>query len=212
MRFLALGDSYTLGEGLAADRSWPVQLAARLRDTGVAVADPVILATTGWSTGDLRAALDACALPPTWMLVTLLIGVNDQYRGADVGKYAAGFRTLLKRAVALAGGDAARTIVVSIPDWGVTPFARRGGRDATQVQREIDAFNAAARAQVARAHAHWVDVTPVSRAPEVRAELVADGLHPNGAQYARWVDAILPVAQDVLGVAGQGSVAGKRTA
>lgn len=196
--FLALGDSYTIGEGVAPGECWPARLTARLRREGVDIADPAIVATTGWATDELAAAMDAAAFAPPYELVTLLIGVNNQYRGRPVDEYRAQFRALLQRAVALAGGNAAHAIVVSIPDWGVTPFAAREGRDEASIAREIDAFNAAACAEADGAGAHWVDVTPLSRAPGARAELVDDDLHPSGAQYARWVDAIVPAAREVL--------------
>ncbi|HEX5352450.1 MAG TPA: SGNH/GDSL hydrolase family protein [Rhodanobacteraceae bacterium] len=197
-RFLALGDSYTIGEGVAPDACWPAQLAARLRGGGVGIDDPRIIATTGWTTDELFAAVDAATFAPSHALVTLLIGVNDQYRGRGVDEYRSRFHALLQRAVGLGGGDATHLIVVSIPDWGGTSFAARGGHDAAVVEREIDAFNAVARAETGRAGAHWVDVTAISRATESRDEVADDGLHPSGAQYARWVDAILPVAGEVL--------------
>lgn len=196
--FLALGDSYTIGEGVAPGERWPVQLVERLRDEGVDVGDPQIVATTGWTTDELAAAMEATPVAPPYDLVTLLIGVNNQYRGRGVDEYRAQFRGLLQRAIELAGGSAAHVIVVSTPDWGVTPFAAREGRDAARVAREIDAFNAAACAEAGSAGAHWVDVTTLSRAPGLRDELVADGLHPSGAQYARWVDGILPAARTIL--------------
>lgn len=201
LAFLALGDSYTIGEGVAPDGRWPVQLVARLRAGGAAVDAPHVVATTGWTTAELSAALDAATLVPPYALVTLLIGVNNQYRGLAVDAYRAEFRALLRRAVDLAGGRATRVVVVSIPDWGVTPFAAREGRAAAAIARAIDAFNAIARAETAAVDARWVDVTVISRAAEVRDEVVADGLHPSAAQYARWVDAILPVARAALGSA-----------
>jgi lysophospholipase L1-like esterase len=196
--FLALGDSYTIGEGVALDERWPVQLAARLREAGIDIADPQIIATTGWTTDELAAAMDTASFARPYDLVTLLVGVNNQYRGRPLDEYSVQFRDLLQRAIHLAGGIAAHVIVVSIPDWGVTPFAAREGRDAARVAREIDAFNAAACAEAGSAGAHWVDVTTLSRAPGSRDELVADGLHPAGAQYARWTAAILPAARKVL--------------
>jgi lysophospholipase L1-like esterase len=196
--FLALGDSYTIGEGVPEAERWPVQLAARLRAQGVAVADPQIVARTGWTTDELSAAMDEAALHPVHALVTLLIGVNNQYRGRPPDEYRTQFRALLARAISLAGGHARHAIVISIPDWGVTPFARAEGRDPQQVASRIDAFNALAREEANAARAQFVDITGLSRAPEVRGMLTADGLHPSGAQYARWVEAIEPVARDVL--------------
>ena len=196
--FLALGDSYTIGEGVTPDERWPTQLIARLRDEGIDIADPQIIANTGWTTDELAVAMDAASFAPPYDLVTLLVGVNNQYRGRGVDEYRAQFHDLLQHAIELAGGDAAHVVVVSIPDWSVTPFAAREGREAARVAREIDAFNAAAHAEAAAAGAHWIDVTTISRASGSRDELVADGLHPSGAQYARWAAAILPVAREVL--------------
>jgi len=198
LRFLALGDSYTIGEGVAPDERWPLQLVARLRGEGIDIGEPRIVATTGWTTDELSAAMETADFTPPYAMVTLLIGVNNQYRGRGVDEYRAQFRDLLQRAIRLAGGIAAHVIVVSIPDWGVTPFAAREGRDAAAIAREIDAFNTIASAEAASAGAARIDVTSISRAPESRGELVGDGLHPSGAQYARWVEAILPVARVIL--------------
>jgi lysophospholipase L1-like esterase len=191
--FLALGDSYTIGEGVAEDGRWPVQLVARLRAAHIEVQAPRIIATTGWTTDELSAAMDAADLAPRYGLVTLLIGVNNQYRGRSQGEYREQLLALLERAIALAG-DARRVVVVSIPDWGVTPFAE--GRDRAAIAHEIDAFNAIARDEAHRAFARWVDVTGMSR--EHAGEVVDDGLHPSARQYARWADAILPEARAAL--------------
>ena len=196
--FLALGDSYTIGEGVVPGERWPAQLVARLRDEGFDMADPQIIATTGWTTDELSAAMDATSFASPYGLVTLLIGVNNQYRGRSLDEYRGQFRELLQRASELAGGKAGHVIVVSIPDWGITPFAAREGRDLSCVAREIDAFNAAACAETGSVGAHWIDVTTISRATGARAELIDDGLHPSGAQYTRWVEAILPNAREVL--------------
>jgi lysophospholipase L1-like esterase len=196
--FLALGDSYTIGEGVPGDGNWPSQLVARLRTEGNDVDGPRILATTGWTTDELAAAMDAAAFERPYALVSLSIGVNNQYRGRPLGEYRVQFHRLLRRAIALAGEEAARVMVVSIPDWGTTPFAAHEGRDAAAMARAIDGFNAVARGEVTRTGARWVDVTTISRRPDSRGELVDDGLHPSSAQYARWVEAILPVARAAL--------------
>jgi len=196
--FLALGDSYTTGEGVAPGECWPVQLAARLRGEGVDIADPHIVATTGWTADELAAAMDTAAFTPPYALVTLLIGVNNQYRGRSLEEYRVQFRALLPCAIGLAGGHATHVIVVSIPDWGVTPFAMRESCDGARIAHGIDAFNLIASAEAAKAGAHWSDVTSISRGAESRGQLVDDGLHPSGAQYARWAEAILPVARKIL--------------
>lgn len=201
MRYLALGDSYTIGEGVAPETRWPNQLAARLRAQGVDLVEPELIATTGWTTDELDAAIDvaveAGALQPPYALVSLLIGVNNQYRGRDADRYATEFAALLDRATGFAGGRPQRVVVVSIPDWGVTPFARNPPRDAAAIARDIDAFNAAARTCALARGAAFVDVTAISRG-EAAAELVADALHPSAAQYARWTAAIFPAALAAL--------------
>ena len=192
LHYLALGDSYTIGEAVPAADRWPAQLVARLRARGVAIEDPQIIATTGWTTDELSAAMDVATLTPPYGLVTLLIGVNNQYRGRSAGEYRREFAGLLQRATGLAGGHAARVIVVSIPDWGVTRFAREQGRDPAQIAHALDVYNAIARDEAGRAGARWVDITPVSRRhPELVA---ADGLHPSAVQYVLWTEAIEPVA------------------
>jgi lysophospholipase L1-like esterase len=197
MRFLALGDSYTIGEGVAEAERWPVRLAALLRERGADVADPQIIARTGWTTDELSAAVDAADPRGPYALVTLLIGVNNQYRGRGAEEYRAEFAGLLRRAVGFARGDASRVVVLSIPDWGVTPFAE--GRDRARIAAEIDAYNAVARDEATRAGARWVDVTPQTRDAGVdSAFLVADGLHPSGRSYAEWARLALPVALAAL--------------
>ena len=198
MRYLALGDSYTIGEGVAPEARWPVQLAALLRARGLALDPPAIVARPGWTTGELAAAIEADPPAGTFELVSLLAGVNDQYRGLPLESFRAGQRALLGRAITYAGGDAARVLAVSIPDWGVTPFA--AGRDRGAIAHAIDAFNAAARESAAAAGARWLDVTGVSRrAAESPALLAADGLHPSAAMYAEWAGLAEPLAAAALG-------------
>jgi len=197
-RYLALGDSYTIGEGVDARERWPMRLAALLRARGIEVAEPEIVARTGWTTDELDAAIDEAAPRGPYGLVSLLIGVNNQYRGGAESIYRSQFTALLRRAIGFAGGDASRVIVLSIPDWGMTPFAE--GRDPARIAREIDAFNAAAREVTAELGARWVDVTPASREAGGAADmLAADGLHPSGRQYARWAGLALPAAAAALG-------------
>jgi lysophospholipase L1-like esterase len=193
---LALGDSYTIGEAVTAAERWPAVLARRLRQAGVEVGEPRIVAVTGWTTDELAQGMDAAALQPAHDLVSLQIGVNNQYRGRGLDEYAQQFGALLERAIALAGGDAGRVVVVSIPDWGVTRFAREQGRDPARIARELDDFNACARELAMGRGARFVDITPISRRhPELVA---ADGLHPSAEQYALWVEAIAPVAREAL--------------
>jgi lysophospholipase L1-like esterase len=198
-----------------------MQLALALRAHGTAIEDPRILARTGWTTDELSAAIDAefgadpgtaadpesnavvsaddSASRSRFDLVTLLIGVNNQYRGRSLAEYETQFDALLARAVAFAGGRADRVMVLAIPDWGVTPFAAQSGRDTARIAQELDAFNAAAaRACVARGIA-FVDIAPISRARGGDAAmLVDDGLHPSAAMYAEWTALASPVAQRLL--------------
>jgi lysophospholipase L1-like esterase len=198
MRFLALGDSYTIGEAVASRERWPEQLAAMLREQGVEVEEIEIVAKTGWTTDELAEAIDAARPVGPFDLVSLLVGVNNQYRGRAVEEYRGEFRRLLDLAVDFAGGEASRVVVLSIPDWGVTPFA--GGRDRAQTAREIDAFNAVNRSEALAAGARYVDVTPTSREAATDAGLIAsDGLHPSGAMYRRWAELVLPEAMAALG-------------
>ena len=191
-RYLALGDSYTIGEGVAEKDRWPEQWARTLRTHGVDVAPPRIIARTGWTTDELSAAMDAAEPLGHWDRVSLLIGVNNQYRGRDLDNYRKEFTALLDRAIALAGGQTKHVWVLSIPDWGVTPFARASGRDQVQIAHEIDAFNAVAR-DVSTSHGtHWVDITDTSRIHGEKVPmLIDDGLHPSGAMYSLWVERIM---------------------
>ena len=203
LTYLALGDSYTIGEGVAPRERWPMQLVAALRRDGIAVDDPRVIATTGWTTDELSAAMDAAEPLGTWDFVSLLIGVNNQYRGRDAGEYAQQFDALLRRAVSLTGGRTGRMLVLSIPDWGVTPFAHADGADPSRVEHELDDYNARARLRCEAAGVAFVDITPVSRARGAEpAMLVADGLHPSGAMYALWMAQALPVARRLLAETG----------
>jgi lysophospholipase L1-like esterase len=200
VRYLALGDSYTIGEKVAPEERWPAQLAFLLRARGLAVADPEIVAQTGWTTGELMAGIEKAAPKGPFDLVSLLIGVNDQYRGRDAEEYRARFGALLLRSVSFAGGDAGRVVVVSIPDWGATPFAR--GCNRAVIAAEIDRFNDVSRERAKSAGARYVDVTGVSGLlghPGSEALLAPDDLHPSGAMYAEWARRILPQALAALG-------------
>jgi lysophospholipase L1-like esterase len=203
MSYLALGDSYTIGEGVPAEARWPVQLAAALRAQKVALPVPQIIAQTGWTTDELSAAMDTAEasgmLKRGYGFVSLLIGVNNQYRGRDVFNYRAEFTALLERAIGLAKGRADHVLVLSIPDWGATPFGQTSGRDRATIARELDDYNAAAKAICARHKVAFVDITPVSRQLGAKPGMyVDDGLHPSKAMYAAWVKLALPAAKTLL--------------
>jgi lysophospholipase L1-like esterase len=181
-RYLALGDSYTIGESVAEAERFPNQLARTLGYPA-----PEIIAKTGWTTDELNAAIDAAKPQGPYDLVTLLIGVNNQYRGRDVEQYRGEFAALLRRAIGFAGGDASKVIVVSIPDWGVTPFAE--GRDRAKIAREIDDYNRVNFEEAGKARARYVHITTISRGGDP-ALVAPDGLHPSGKQYGEWVKLI----------------------
>lgn len=199
IRYLALGDSYTIGEGIAEYGRWPVQFARALREEGIALDAPHIIATTGWTTDELSAAIDQAGLQSTFGFVSLLIGVNNQYRGRSVDEYRSEFSALLQRAVAFANGNPACVLVLSIPDWGVTPFAIQSGRDRGLIASELDAYNAAARELCAGQGIAFADITPVSRERGAEPAMLADdGLHPSALMYAEWTRRALPFARAAL--------------
>lgn len=200
VQYLALGDSYTIGESVEPEGRWPLQLVAALRADGVVIDDPRIIARTGWTTDELSSAIDAAApLDDDYGLVTLLIGVNNQYRGRTLDEYAREFAVLLERAIGFAGRRADRVVVLAIPDWGVTPFAVQSGRDVSVIARELDAYNAAAAKICAQRGVAFVDIAPVSRERGAEPAMLADdGLHPSAAMYAEWARLAQPVVRRLL--------------
>lgn len=201
MTYLALGDSYTIGENVEPAGRWPMQLADALRAEGIVIDDaPRIIATTGWTTDELSVAIDAAEpLGDDHALVSLLIGVNNQYRGRAVDEYAHEFAILLERAIGFAGRRADRVFVLAIPDWGITPFAADSGRDTAAIARELDAYNAAAAKICAERGVVFIDIAPVSRARGAEPAMLADdGLHPSAAMYAEWARLALPAVRRML--------------
>jgi lysophospholipase L1-like esterase len=199
VNWLALGDSYTIGEGVSPAERWPMQVAARLRAQDLAVDDPVVVARTGWTAEELLRGMEAALWPARerFDVVTLLIGVNDQYRGRAIAEFAPAFAECLERAVTLARGDAARVVVVSIPDWGVTPFA--DGRDREAIAVAIDAYNRHVLGAAARRGAGTCDITPLSRSGDPAAAALAhDGLHPCPRAYAAWAGVVAPVVAEAI--------------
>jgi lysophospholipase L1-like esterase len=194
---LALGDSYTAGEGVHPTECWPQLLVCRLRCEGRSIADPVILARTGWAIGDLAAAIKSGCLGCNFDLVALLIGVNDHYRGCGTDEYELHFGHVLTMAVEFARGEPSRVVVLTIPDWGATPFA--SGRDRLEIAREIDALNTINKRVSRRAGTHHVDITSISREAEQDKSLLAkDNLHPSVCMYRRWVSEIAPIVRSMF--------------
>jgi lysophospholipase L1-like esterase len=187
--YLALGDSYTIGEGVPLFNSFPYQAVQLLRQKGLAFAAPEVVALTGWTTDELQDAMQRHHFLRGYDWVSLLIGVNNQYRNRPVADYAADFTALLQTAITLAGGHPHRVMVLSIPDWGVTPFAEAG--DAAAIATAIDAYNATNCALAAEKGVHYIDITTGQRQHGSEAEyLAADGLHPSAKEYTRWAAAV----------------------
>lgn len=212
VKFLALGDSYTIGESVLQTERWPVQLIHALRAQNVECFDPKLIATTGWRTDQLKSAIKAANLTSDYTLVSLLIGVNNQYQGKSAESYTPEFEELLKMAIALAGNDKSRVFVVSIPDYGYTPF---GKSNQPAISKEIDAFNEVNRSISNGYGIQYFNITGISRKGLEDPDLVAsDGLHPSGKMYSQWVDLIMKnvtiVKDDTEGNGGGGTVTGIR--
>jgi len=195
--YLALGDSYTIGESVPEIDQWGVQLAGLLRTSGLAISNPVTIARTGWTTAELAQAIEANKLTQTFDLVSLLIGVNNQYRGQSLETYRIEFEELLKTSIRFAQNNPSRVMVLSIPDWGQTPFAQ--GRDTQRISQEIDAFNAAAQEITQKAGVTFINITLLTKKAAGDASYVAkDGLHYSGKMHQEWAQLALPVAQKLL--------------
>lgn len=191
LNYLALGDSYTIGEGVVETDRWPNQLLVLLNQAGVAFNKARIVARTGWTTDELMAELNRQQIADTFQLVSLLIGVNNQYRGRSAEQFQSELVQLIDKAVQYAGGKAERVFLVSIPDWGVTPFA--AGRDRQRIAREIDQFNEIVRIEAENRNMLFFNITPISRqAAQDQSLLAPDQLHPSGIMYKKWVELMLP--------------------
>jgi lysophospholipase L1-like esterase len=196
--YLALGDSYTIGESVDSSLRYPVQ-ALRQIDPG---SHPDIIATTGWTTGNLLDALASVNPDSTYQAVSLLIGVNNQYQGRSQAEYGEQFTTLLKAAIRLAGNRPGHVLVLSIPDYSVTPFARNANpapvglspiRTNSFIAAQIDSFNAINQRIAAAYKVNYLDVTAESRKALADPDLIAaDGLHFSGKEYAIWAKMMEP--------------------
>jgi lysophospholipase L1-like esterase len=197
INYLALGDSYTIGETVALRETYPYQTVALLRETGIEIAAPEIVATTGWTTDELAAAITNHRFLPQYGLVTLLIGVNNQYRGGSLENYKNEFRDLLQTALKFAANKKDRVVVLSIPDYGVTPFGK--DYNPEKIGRELDAFNAAAKDICNDYGVVFIDITTGSKDALHHPELVAtDGLHPSGKEYRKWAEKLAASVMDHL--------------
>jgi lysophospholipase L1-like esterase len=191
--YLALGDSYTIGEGVPLYDSYPYQAVQLLRRTGKNFYAPEIIARTGWTTDELAAAMARTRLLPHYDLVTLLIGVNNQYRERDLEEYGVQFEQLLRQAIGLAQPEG-RVLVLSIPDWGVSPFAETQGKDREGIATAINSFNTLARQITQEQGLPFIDITDHSRTQSAPANFAEDGLHPGAGQYAWWAEQVAGAA------------------
>lgn len=197
LRYLAIGDSYTIGESVPASKNFPAQTKGFLKKAGIQMDKPTIIAKTGWTTDELQDKLSTVRLAIPFDFVTLLIGVNNQYRGRSSEEYAQQFEELLQQAIDYTGGKTNHVIVLSIPDWGVTPFAE--GRDRKQIAKEIDVFNSINERISKEYKVHYINITPFTREAATDKKLVAkDGLHPSGKDYARWAEKVKEVMMKEL--------------
>jgi lysophospholipase L1-like esterase len=188
MKYLALGDSYTIGESVAPLHRWPVLLTQLLQKRGLEIGQPLIIAQTGWTTSELAQAIAAQQLHESFDLVSLLIGVNNQYRGLSVAEFRAEFRDLLRLSIDLATDGRPGVFVLSIPDWGVSPFAQ--DRDSAAIASQIDEFNQVIVQECELQKITFIDVTALSRLAQNNPQLIAeDGLHFSGNMYQLWAEA-----------------------
>jgi lysophospholipase L1-like esterase len=187
LSYLALGDSYTIGESLPLKDNFPYQTVDLLKQKGIQISEPVIVAKTGWTTDELMTAIEKQQLKGQFNFVSLLIGVNNQYRGRDIENYQKEFEQLLQKAIAFAGGTTNHVFVLSIPDWGATPFAE--GRDRLKIANEIDQFNSVNKKISERFKVNYIEITAGTREASKDPSLVAeDKLHPSKKEYARWAE------------------------
>lgn len=189
--YLALGDSYTIGESVEEEMRWPNQLTRILNQSGMPFENPHIIAQTGWTTDELLSAINSAPLEENFDYVSLLIGVNNQYRERRVDSFEPEFETLLKKSISLAKGNYRRVFVLSIPDWGAMPFAQ--DRDRDKIASEIAVYNDSIKAICAPYKVAFFDITPISQEALTNAAYVAsDQLHPSAAMYSAWVNEALP--------------------
>jgi len=191
LTYLALGDSYTIGEGVSDGFRYPVQLVEKLNsETEKPWAAAKVIARTGWTVDELEQGIYSADIQgKNYDLVTLSIGVNNQYRGLPITKFEKEFENMLLRAISFAGVNSKHVMVLSIPDWGVTPFATQSGRDKSKIAEEIDGYNQI-KAEICEKHkVTFIDITAQYRNLGVQPEmLAADELHPSAKMYELWTE------------------------
>lgn len=190
LRLLSLGDSYTIGQGVNVNDRWPMQLISRLRMENFKLEEPRYIAATGWTTGDLLRAMELHLNNEKFDLVSVLIGVNNQFQGKSMEEYETELREIFRRAVKHSKNGAAGVFALSIPDYGVTPF---GLEKEEEIKADIDAFNAIFEAVAQDFQVDFYNITPISRSAKNKPVLIAeDGLHPSATMYSLWVQQIVP--------------------
>jgi lysophospholipase L1-like esterase len=195
--YLALGDSYTIGEQVSINDSFPYQTIYQLKKKGFSFLAPEIVAATGFTTDELAAAIDKATLLPSYDIVSLLIGVNNQYRGKSLVDFAHEFEHLLQRAIQFAANAAQHVIVLSIPDWGITPFA--ADRDTIKIAQEITAFNVVCEQMALQYNTHFIDITTAQKINGNKEDfLAADKLHPSSKEYAKWAALLTKKISSIL--------------
>lgn len=194
---LCLGDSYTIGEGLPLHESFPYQLTQLLRKKGIHCHAPEIVAQTGWTTFELAEHLIHQELEESYDFVTLLIGVNNQYRELNADDYKEDFDFLAKKAIHLAKGNPHKVVIISVPDWGISPFAKT--KDAKQIAKAIDAYNEVNANIAFKYDCNYCDITPITRlAAGDETLFTKDGLHPAAGEYAKWAKEIAGIVEAMM--------------
>lgn len=195
INYLALGDSYTIGQNVCETCRFPEQLKKNLENLNPNNTYFLkIIAQTGWTTTNLISVINAQSLNPNYDLVTLLIGVNNQYQNMPFSIYELQFPELVNKAIALAKGDKSNVIVVSIPDYAYTPFGQQYN-NPSKISTEIDNYNAFAKKYCLEKNIEFVSITDITRQGLLDTKLVApDGLHPSELAYSYFVERILPKA------------------
>ena len=195
--YLALGDSYTIGEGVGVEQSWPVQLVQRLNERGHKVAPPKIVAKTGWTTRNLITNFESeIDVHRDFHLVSILIGVNNQYQKRSLSEFEVELREIFRKAVTQSKLREKGVFALSIPDYSVTPF---GASNADTIAVQIDRFNEVVRRVAQENNVVYYDITPISREAAVDRNLIAgDSLHPSALMYRRWVDSVIDGVEEKL--------------
>jgi lysophospholipase L1-like esterase len=195
--YLALGDSYTIGEAIPLNKSFPYQTVQALREKGYNFSAPEIIAKTGWTIDELQDGIRSCKFLPKYDFVSLLIGVNNQYRGKDIIEYKEQFEELLKKAIELTNGKKEHVIVVSIPDYSATPFA--ASMDKEKISKDIDVFNGVNKALSIQYKVQYIDITAAPKETSINTDLLAsDGLHPSGKEYEKWASKMVDLISSLL--------------